>query len=250
MYINPIFAALPDAERQTLVRKSSRIEYKRGELVRDYNVTTPLVYVVASGLLRVCSLTSDEKSITTGFLQRQDVYVAQGLASDFTSESALIAALPSSVYSVPADYMRLLCARYPQLSMELLDSTLRQSAGVRKAFRKVMSSSTESIIANILHELQRLAPSASGGVDKRITQALIASYSGLSREQVNKTMRDLEARGLVKKDEHGMQVSESFGNTDFGSFDVPAPAPPPAEPPMLPDGFLDNLEPPSRRYRR
>ena len=47
---------------------------------------------------------------------------------------------------------------------------------------------------------------------------MIASYSGLSREVVNKTMRDMESRGLVRRDDQGVHVPPTFASTDFGSL--------------------------------
>lgn len=36
----------------------------------------------------------------------------------------------------------------------------------------------------------------------------VASYSGLSREVVNKTIRDFESRGLVRRDVDGIHVAD------------------------------------------
>ena len=61
-----------------------------------------------------------------------------------------------------------------------------------------------------LHQLTQLAPVREGGYDKRISQSMIASYSGLSREVVNKTMRDMEQRGLLRRDAHAVHVMHTF----------------------------------------
>lgn len=44
--------------------------------------------------------------------------------------------------------------------------------------------------------------------DKHISQAVIASHAGLSREVVNKTMRELENRSLVRCDQDGVHVAD------------------------------------------
>lgn len=73
----------------------------------------------------------------------------------------------------------------------------------------------EDLVMRVLYQLTRLAPVGPGGYDKRITQSVIASYSGLSREMVNKIMRTMESRGLVRRDEDGIHVTEDFVETDF-----------------------------------
>ena len=98
--------------------------------------------------------------------------------------------------------------------MGLLKAGIQRTAMLRKQLRRISSSSSEPLISRVLHELTQLAP-IDGGYDKRITQAVIASYSGLSREQVNKTMRDFESRGLVKKDGHAIHVPSEFASSDY-----------------------------------
>ena len=70
----------------------------------------------------------------------------------------------------------------------------------------------------MLHQFTQLAPVREGGYDKRISQSMIASYSGLSREVINKTMRDMEQRGLVRRDDQGVHVPANFASTDFGNL--------------------------------
>lgn len=47
---------------------------------------------------------------------------------------------------------------------------------------------------------------------------MIASYSGLSRGVIDKTMRDMESRGLLWRDEQGIHVPPDFASTDVGSL--------------------------------
>ena len=68
----------------------------------------------------------------------------------------------------------------------------------------------------MLRQLTQLARVREGGYDKRISQSMIASYSGLSREVVNKTMRDMESRGLVRRDNEAVYVTGEAAVTDFG----------------------------------
>ena len=62
----------------------------------------------------------------------------------------------------------------------------------------------------MLRQLTQLARVREGGYDKRISRSMIASYSGLSREVVNKTMRDMEQRGLLRSDAHAVHVMHTF----------------------------------------
>ena len=116
-----------------------------------------------------------------------------------------------------------LCHKYPAITLELLELMTRRAALLRGQLRRIASSSSEKVVTRVLHELTQLAPAGTHGYDKRITQSIIASYSGLSREQVNKTIRNLESRGLIRKQDDGIEVPPSFQYTDFQEL-MPHPA--------------------------
>lgn len=96
--------------------------------------------------------------------------------------------------------------KHPEILLALLKNGLKRKAMLRKHLRRVSCSASESLISRALNDLTQLAPAGVSGYDKRISQAVIASYTGLSREQVNKTMRDFEQRGLLTKDKHGVHI--------------------------------------------
>lgn len=68
----------------------------------------------------------------------------------------------------------------------------------------------------MLYKMTQIAPAGHEVYDKRVTQGVIASYAGLSREVVNRTMREMERRGVLLRDAQGMHVSPDFAGTDFG----------------------------------
>jgi len=224
MYLHPLIAALPANERAALVQSSELRNYRRNDMVLAAEESTEHVYCVASGLLRVVVHgSSDSGGVTTDFIRQDDFFLSPSLDEDrYTSVSTLIAALPSSVYLIPVSAVRRLCAAFPQVTFGLLESSMKRTTMIRSQLRRISSLSSIELVGRVLHELTQLAPAGANVYDKRITQAVIASYSGLSREVVNKAMRELENRGLVHRDEKGVHVPPDFASTDFGEIDDPA----------------------------
>jgi len=222
MYLHPLFQNVSTAERKTLIQCSELRSYRRNELVLQADQWTDRIYCVTSGLLRVVvrgSTSSDH--VTTDFIRRGDFFHGPSLNQDrYRAVPTLIAALPSSVYLVPVSAVRELFAKNPDVALGLLELAMKRMEMLRVQLRRISSLSAEGLVSRVLYELTQLAPGGSGGYDKRITQAVIASYSGLSREVVNKTMRDMENRGLVWRDEHGIHVHPNFASTDFGLLSV------------------------------
>ena len=217
MYLNTLVSGLPPEERAALVQASELRSYRRNEIILSVDEWTDRFYCVASGLLRVVAHgRSSSGDVTTEFIRRDDFFFGASLAEDrHQAAQTLIAALPSSVYLIPISTMRKLCERHPRVALALLDIAMKRVGVMRGQLRRISALSSEDLVSRVLHQLTQLAPAATGGYDKRITQSVIASYSGLSREVVNKTMRDLESRGLVRRDDHGVHVPPDFAATDF-----------------------------------
>ncbi|WP_395317213.1 Crp/Fnr family transcriptional regulator [Variovorax sp. UC74_104] len=250
MYLHPLIANVPPAEREALVQSCELRSFRRNETVLAADSRTDRIYCVASGLLRVVlhgKGSAQDTDVTTDFIRRDDFFMGPSLAQDgYQATQTLIAALPSAVYLVPVAAMRRLCAAHPEVAIGLLGLAMKRMAVVRGQLRRISALSAEDLVSRVLHQLTLLAPASAGGYDKRITQSVIASYSGLSREVVNKTMRAMENRGLVRRDEDGVHVSPDFAATDFGELR-------PAEPglsgdaaqqqdaPLLPPQPLDSL---------
>ncbi|MFM9923395.1 Crp/Fnr family transcriptional regulator [Variovorax sp. H27-G14] len=209
MYLHPLMAGLPPAERAALARSSRPRSYKRNEPILLTGESTDQIYCVASGLLRVVTPARDHGAdVTTEFIRRDDFFFDLSLHEDrYSATQTLIAALPSSVYLLPIATMRGLCTRHPEVALGLLRLAMKRTDMLRVQLKRVSGLSSEDLVRRVLHQLTHLAPAGAGGYDKRITQAVIASYSGLSREVVNKTMRDFESRGLVRREEDGVHVS-------------------------------------------
>ncbi|MFM9926883.1 Crp/Fnr family transcriptional regulator [Variovorax sp. H27-G14] len=227
MYLHPLIAQLPQKERVALVQRSELRSYRRNETLLTANEWSNHVYCVASGPLRVVAppVPGGGADVTTDFIHQDDFFLSPAFNEDsFQATQTLIAALPSSVYLVPISAMRNLCAAYPSVALCLLGMALKRMASMRGQLQRISSLSSEDLVTRVLRQLTYLAPAGTGssGYDKRITQSVIASYSGLSREVVNKTMRDLESRGLVRREEDGVHVSAEFASTDFTSLQAMA----------------------------
>ncbi|MDM0109562.1 Crp/Fnr family transcriptional regulator [Variovorax sp. J22R24] len=217
MYLHPLIASVPAAERAEFIQFVELRSYRRNAVVLGADEWTDCIYCVANGLVRVVLQGStDSEGVTTDFIGQDRFFLSPNLQRDsYQPGATLIAALPSSVYLVPVSKLRSLCAKYPDVAMGLLELAVTRISTLRGQLRRISASPSERLIRRILHELAQLAPVGAGGFDKRITQSVIASYSGLSREQVNKTMRELENGGLVRRDKHSIHFPSHFASTDF-----------------------------------
>lgn len=230
MYLHPLLSAhVPDLERKALVKHIELRYFRRNEIVVEATALTPYVYCVGSGLVRAAIAgASENEQVTTDFFRQDELFLGGSLQADsYQAGVTLIAALPSSVYLIPAVHLHSLCLRYPAIAVQLVELEVWRTQLVRQQLRKVSSFPSDALVRRAMHDLTQLAPSDGGGYDKRITQSVIASFTGLSREQVNRIVRDMENRGLITKGKEGVEVPPGFASTsfqpsDFGYLDTGA----------------------------
>jgi len=220
MYFHFLLSELPKDERDALIRQSKVRSCKRNEVLLTAGETSNFVYLVGSGLIRVVEVGGPDKDeVTTDFVRSGDIYLGASLEDNsYVASSTLVAALPSVIYQIPITVVREICLKSPDFSIKLLQMVMKRIGSLRGQLRRVSAMNAEDIVRRVLHELTQLAPAEGGGFDRRISQGVIASYTGLSRSMVNRTMKDMEDRGLLERVNDGVRVDPGFAFTDFGSL--------------------------------
>lgn len=255
MYLHPLLSTIPPDERLELVQHIEVRTFRRNDVVMPAEDATECLYCVADGLLRVVVTdTLGNDDVTTDFVKRDELFIASAFEETrVKSATSLVAALPSSVQIVPWREFHKLCSRHPEVLAGLMKLEAKRTLMLRKQLRRVSCSASEALVSRTLHELTQLAPVGTSGYDKRITQVVIASYTGLSREQVNKTMREFESQGLVEKDGAAVKVPPQFAYSDFqapvAAGIASAQGETPASPgPAADEPLIDRLELPGKPH--
>lgn len=205
-----IFAGSPletlSHEEKALVRSHSRLVM----LKRQSTLENPLlqqVVLVVSGILRIEAIQEGGLKGCAGFLKKGEMcYFGDGL--DAYKENAtfeLKAVLDCDLYVMQPDVLLSLVSKNPTLAVTVISHAL---ARVRKLYAKVAQSTSTGVTPEMIvgHTLRSLSTTSEDGqaiVDKRISQREIAESLGLTREQVNRVLRQMEQRGAVTKGIHG-----------------------------------------------
>lgn len=220
MYIHPLLASLPEATRKAVSAAAVLRSFRKNEIVLESGQQTEFVYCVGAGLLRVVSSGSGDADLTTHFLKPNEVHVGPNFTDrDYRADVTLLAALPSSVYMIPRRYLRRLCEAYPAVALGLLEMKLQRIAAMGRQMRRVATLSAEQIVGRALYDLTQEASDGTRVLDKRIPQSVIASYAGLSRPVVNRVIKEMEERGLLRREDQVLTLSQRIGHsTDFGEL--------------------------------
>lgn len=208
---HPFFQALAPEGRLKFYAACTLRTIKRGDMLVAYGAESRHNYFIEEGLLCV-DMPGNEGMAPTGFLSTSDM-AGESLSGDFwVSQADYIAVLPTSVVCCPLEACRWLIRTDPTAGLKLLEKCLMRITLMRKELRRTNHESAEVTVGRTLYQLSK-DEAGRRMLDRRITQGTVAAYVGLSREQVNKTMRQLEAQGKLTRHPDGYEVTQAFAQT-------------------------------------
>lgn len=211
---------MSEADR-TYVFKHCRFEsVKKGTELIKRGETYDKIYVVAKGMFRLDMPVHREDGpvATVGILKTND-FLGEPFVKGkggYVSQFNVTAVLDSDVFSCPCSVMYEAIMRCPDCLAQLFFHCREALQRARRQLARVQGASVEERVGGALYEMSRKGRlSASRLVDKRVSQKLLAAISGMSREQVNKTIRALGDEGLLKRTEEGYEIDENLAPADL-----------------------------------
>lgn len=205
---------LSAVQRAELFKKGKLLSLRRNELLGGAVSPASHWFLVHKGLLRVETPSADGVA-AAGFLKKGDIVSAR---SDETFEShpfGLRAMGDCDVFALPAELITDAVRNNGELAVALLNHKTERLTRLHRNIGRMNTASTEQAVGRTLYEMSTRTESGDHVVDRRITQKDIADSLGLSREQVNKVMKLLEARGLLLKGDDGYVVGPEFSRSQI-----------------------------------
>lgn len=214
MIFHQLFQPLPEDVRRSLAQRRRIVTLKKGDVLAEAGQRCADVFLVSNGKIRIDSGDAGLPTATTGFLTSQEFFVEDVTVDAYVMQNTLTAVLHSTVQLLPLSAMRELCLRYPSVLLNSMDLVSERIQGLRKQLRRMTTQEAEVVIGRALYELSDEVAGGKRVLSKRITQTALASYVGMSREQVNKKMRELELKGLIRRVEDGYELDPAFAHTN------------------------------------
>lgn len=204
---NKLINALPASITQEIRERATLHTLQKGDVLLTVGQSMAHAFLVGNGVLRVAR-TAGERLETTGFLQAGDwlMYCFDDRPTDSTLE--LSAACAATVYAVPHDVAFRSVTSTPEVALLTLELALgrhaRQYAQIYVASGQV---SPQRAVGLALTELAHRRAGSRPFVEKSISQDMLADFTNLSREAVNRALRGLRSAGLVTKTDLGLELA-------------------------------------------
>lgn len=207
---NKLIRALPASITQEVRERTTVRTLQKGDVLLKMGEPLAHAFLVGNGVLRVARAANGGLE-TTGFLQSDDWLMYCFEPTPARSVLEVSAACATTVYAIPHDVAFRGVGSTPEVALLALELTLARH--VRQYAQIYVSSgqvSPRRAVGLALSDLAHRRAGARPFVEKSISQDMLADFANLSREAVNRAMREFRDAGWVTKTDVGLELSPEF----------------------------------------
>jgi CRP/FNR family transcriptional regulator, cyclic AMP receptor protein len=196
----PIFQTLQPAKLQQLSEAGNVIQCQSRNILYTRNDSLRDLYILVSGHVKLYRQSGERVQILA-LLRSGDCFGTEALSDNLTSSYSAAAVTDATLILIPADTMRLLMEKYPQLRvimLQLVTGRLRQFASLVHdlAFRDV-AARLATILVTRAEQDGRQTPDGIA-FPRLMTQSELATMVGAAREVVQRTFKKFEKSGIIR----------------------------------------------------
>ncbi|HET7119827.1 MAG TPA: Crp/Fnr family transcriptional regulator [Solirubrobacterales bacterium] len=168
-------------------------------------------YIVKEGSFRVTREHSDGRAITLATLGPGEIFGELAMLDGDKRSASAEALTDGDLLALPANDVRSLLARHPEISLKLVAGLVRRLRAANVRLSRQSFQTVPSRVAGILAQLSREAQDGEGEnaeVTIRMNQTDLAQLAGTSRESVSRFLAELERAGVVRSGRGRVTVLE------------------------------------------
>ncbi|HEU4598974.1 MAG TPA: Crp/Fnr family transcriptional regulator [Solirubrobacterales bacterium] len=197
----PLFSDLGGEELERFSRVAVPRSFPAGTRVFHEGDDSDACYIVRDGSFRVTREHSDGRAITLATLGPGEIFGELAMLDGDKRSASAEALTDGDLLALPANDVRSLLARHPEISLKLVAGLVRRLRAANVRLSRQSFQTVPSRVAGILAQLSREAQDGEGEdaeVTIRMNQTDLAQLAGTSRESVSRFLAELERAGVVR----------------------------------------------------
>lgn len=200
-----------ETTRQSLLQKAKITDLRRGELATRQGHSSDHVFMVESGGLLIFRADQDGAEIALDLLGAGGLCGIEDVLCGTPYGMSARATTRTTCYSFPSDVVRGILSSDASATMMIANYVAIRLRLAQRHMEILALESTENRIESILRRLARRTASRDGS-DRHLplTQGDLATLVGITRQSVNRSLKNLRLRGFVTSHPRYIAVSESL----------------------------------------
>lgn len=204
----PFFNGLDDVTLAPLARAARHREYQAGEVIVLEGEAQPGLYFLDSGYVKVVKSAPSGREQTLRVLEPGDTFNEIGVFSRKPNPATAIALEPSDVWLIPREVLTGLLRQRPDFAQSVIERMAERMLFLVSLVSDLSLRPVTGRLARLLLE------TAAGDVVQRprwFTQAELAARLGTVPDVIQRSLRTLEADGLIAVDRAQIRILDRPG---------------------------------------
>jgi CRP-like cAMP-binding protein len=198
------FDGLDSAELKFIKDRIIEKTLDKGEVLLIEGGTSRYLYFVVSGLVKIYKSSPNGKEqilhVAPPGDSLNDVPIFGGKPRNTASVAAMT---PVILYAIPSEDLKIILHDPPKIVLNILKSLANRIGRDAKLVKELSSTQATAKLAKLLLGKYAGEEATVGSV---LTQGDMANMIGVSRENVNRALKDMEKRGAIRLNRHRVAV--------------------------------------------
>lgn len=185
--------------KTNIIKNSTFIEHKKETTLYLESNPNPLIYLILSGYVILSKISSDGKEKYLYYMSKGDLINEYAIDGKPTTASAKVSK-SSELISIHKDvFLDLMEKDFKLCSLVLNSLTLKVRRSQRQILNLGVYSTNQRIISNLLKLSRDYGREIDGYIliEAPLNQTDLSYMVGASRETVNRSLKELESKGLI-----------------------------------------------------
>ena len=199
----PLLAGITEAEALSLFVASEKLRLKKNGILVEIGQTEQAFYLILSGQVNVVLTGGNNKSITLAALGAGECIGEMGALDHQPASATVIAIGDTDVLRLDRYAFRDVLEQNPHISVTILKTLARRLNNTHQQIMRLATVNVQGRVARSLMDMATPLQSGEWQVKGKVKHAALADKVGASRLMVGKALKDLEAKGFIKKTPDG-----------------------------------------------
>jgi CRP/FNR family transcriptional regulator len=199
----PLLAGITEAEALSLFLASEKLCLKKNDRLVEMGQTEQALYVILSGQVNVMLMGSHGKAITLATLGAGECIGEMGALDQQPASASVIADSAIDVLRLNRDAFRDVLEQNPRISATILHTLARRLNNTHQQIIRLVTVSVQGRVARTLMDMATPFSTGELRIKGKVRQSALADKVGASRETVGRALKELEAKGFIKKTQDG-----------------------------------------------
>ena len=201
---NSLFSAFTDRELDQLAEFLEPVRLTAGETLFLKGDPGDKLYIVVDGLMRVSLAAADGREVIINLLKPGQIFGEIATLDGSERSADMTAETNTELLALDRVHLMSFLARSPEACLRMLSTVCARLRWVNELFEDACFMDFRSRLAKRLLMLGQLfGEDASGGgtrIRLKLSQKDLAAHVGVTRESVNKVLKEWEGQGLMRVD--------------------------------------------------